>query len=57
MERTLRGKKDKLSQGIYLGTGRPPYGYSKEGRKRETVLIVCEWNKPESFSKDSPGMP
>ncbi len=42
MERTMRGKKNKLSQGIYLGTGRPPYGYTKEGRKRDTVLVVCE---------------
>src|SRR6476660_5222061 len=38
----MRGKRDKLSQGLYLGTGRPPYGYTKEGRKRDTLLVICE---------------
>src|SRR3954465_729546 len=35
IERTTRGKRDKLSSGLYIGTGRPPFGYRKEGKKKE----------------------
>ncbi len=41
-ERTMRGKKDKVSQGIYLGTGKAPYGYKKVGKKREMRLEIVE---------------
>jgi site-specific DNA recombinase len=41
-ERTTRGKKDKVRQGIYLGTGKPPYGYRKVGEKREMRLVIIE---------------
>lgn len=42
VERTERGKKDKIGQGLYPGTGQPPYGYRTVGKKRETHLEVEE---------------
>jgi site-specific DNA recombinase len=42
MERTTRGKRQKLEGGIYLGNGYPPFGYQKVGRKRETKLVIIE---------------
>jgi DNA invertase Pin-like site-specific DNA recombinase len=41
-ERTLRGKKQKIDQGIWLGIGRTKYGYYKTGKKRETRLHIKE---------------
>lgn len=41
-ERTTRGKKDKVRQGLYLGTGKPPFGYRAVGRKREIRLEIIE---------------
>src|SRR5215212_772296 len=41
-ERTMRGKRDKVRQGIYLGTGKPPYGYRKIGEKKEMRVEVIE---------------
>jgi site-specific DNA recombinase len=41
-ERMNRGKKDKLSQGIYLGDGNSPYGYRKIGHKKEMRLEIIE---------------
>jgi site-specific DNA recombinase len=42
VERTERGKKDKIGRGLYPGTGQPPYGYRTVGKKRETHLVVEE---------------
>jgi len=39
-ERTDRGKQTKLKDGLYLGTGDPPYGYRKVGKKREMRLEI-----------------
>jgi site-specific DNA recombinase len=41
-ERTTRGKKDKVRQGIYLGTGKPPYGYRKVGEKKQIRVEIIE---------------
>jgi site-specific DNA recombinase len=41
-ERVNRGKIHKVSQGLYLGTGNPPYGYQKVGKKREIHLEIIE---------------
>ena len=39
LERTLRGKRDLLMDGIPIGQGRPPYGYRIEGRKRNKRYV------------------
>jgi site-specific DNA recombinase len=42
IERTARGKREQIEQGIPVGTGRPPYGYHREGKKKDTRFIIAE---------------
>lgn len=41
-QRTMRGRRDKALEGIHIGSGHPPYGYGKEGSKKNTKLFVIE---------------
>ncbi len=52
LERTARGRRGKAEAGLYVGTGRPPYGYRREeapasngSRRRHIVLAL---NKREA---------
>jgi site-specific DNA recombinase len=42
LEASKRGKRGKAETGIYIGTGRPPYGYDQIGKKSETRLVINE---------------
>ena len=42
VERTTRGRREKLKKGAYPGTGRPPYGYEVVGQRSEMRLVINE---------------
>lgn len=42
IERTTRGRKKKMSEGIVLGAGPAPYGYQYIGQQRDRQLVVDE---------------
>lgn len=41
-EAMVNGRKAQLRSGVPLGMGSPPYGYRKEGRKKETHYVIVE---------------
>src|SRR5262249_3927358 len=45
-DRTMRGRREKAETGIWLGQGETPYGYVKEGSKRNTLLYINEDEAP-----------
>ncbi len=40
LERTQSGKKGVIAAGRFLGLGKPPYGYKKEGKGKELGILV-----------------
>jgi len=42
VERSARGKQEKLDQGVWMGDGQDRYGYKKVGKKRETQMVIRE---------------
>ena len=42
IERTMRGKYAKARDKIPVMTGHPPYGYIREGERKDARMIVCE---------------
>jgi site-specific DNA recombinase len=42
VERTVRGKREQIEQGIPVGSGTPLYGYRKVGKKKDTHYVIDE---------------